>query len=95
VNGYSSVWRSCLLIAFPKKFTTMVNKALQGKFSEAAKQTFEFLSINTLMYHEGNPTGIKAALHIKKVCEDYMRLPLLKASKELKEKIKSNSSHLE
>ncbi len=86
---------SVLANAFPKKFTTMVNKALQGKFSEAAKQTFEFLSINTLMYHEGNPTGIKAALHIKKVCEDYMRLPLLKASKELKEKIKSNSSHLE
>lgn len=86
---------SVLANAFPKKFTTMVNKALQGKFLEAAKQTFEFLSINALMYHEGNPTGIKAALHIKKICEDYMRLPLLKASKELKERIKSNSQYLE
>ena len=70
-------------------FNQMSHLALEGKFGEASEKLFNLLALNELMYVEGNPIGIKQALALMGVCSEEVRLPLLKASEELKQKIKT------
>ena len=67
--------------AFPEDFWHIVHDkdaALQAKFDEMVK----------LLFAEGNPVGIKAVLAQKGIIRNYLRLPLVPASEELKERIK-------
>lgn len=78
---------SVIANAFPKEFHELTWHALEGRFKEAAKLQLAFLEFDTLLYIESNPVGIKKCLEIKGVCGADVRLPLLKASKELGEKL--------
>ncbi|TLV01237.1 4-hydroxy-tetrahydrodipicolinate synthase [Dyadobacter luticola] len=78
---------SVIANAFPKEFGELTWHALEGRFKEAAKLQLAFLEFDTLLYIESNPVGIKKCLEIKGVCSSDVRLPLLKASKELGEKL--------
>jgi len=80
---------SVIANAFPKEFGAMTWHALEGRFSEAAKIQFSFLDFDTLLYVESNPVGIKKCLEIKGWTSSEVRLPLVKASDELGEKLKS------
>ena len=40
-----------------------------------------------LLFEEGNPSGIKAALSLKKICKNVLRLPLVPVSANLLIKI--------
>lgn len=67
--------------AFSEDFWHIVHDkdaALQAKFDEMVK----------LLFAEGNPVGIKAVLAQKGIIQNYLRLPLVPASEELKERIK-------
>ena len=67
--------------AFPEDFWHIVHDqdaALQAKYAEIIK----------LLFAEGNPVGIKAVLAQKGLIDNYLRLPLVPASEELKERIK-------
>ena len=67
--------------AFPEDFWHIVHKkdrALQTKYDEMVR----------LLFKEGNPVGIKAVLAQKGIIKNYLRLPLVPASKELQEEIK-------
>ena len=67
--------------AFPEDFWHIVHdkdRALQTKYDEMVK----------LLFAEGNPVGIKAVLTQKGIIQNYLRLPLVPASEELKERIK-------
>ncbi len=67
--------------AFAEDFWHIVhdkNRALQAKYEEMVR----------LLFAEGNPVGIKAVLAHKGIIQNYLRLPLVPASEELKEKIK-------
>ena len=67
--------------AFPEDFWHIVHDkdaALQAKYAEMIK----------LLFAEGNPVGIKAVLAQKGIIQNYLRLPLVPASEELKERIK-------
>jgi 4-hydroxy-tetrahydrodipicolinate synthase len=79
---------SVLANAFPSDFTTMVSKALSGDFKQAASQLMKFTEINSLMYEESNPVGVKQALSHLGVCGPDVRLPLMKASESLAKRIK-------
>jgi len=79
---------SVLANAFPFIFTQMVNEALEHKSELASQHLFRFLSINPLMYEEGNPVGLKRVLQLMGICHDYVRLPLSPASENLAAKIK-------
>lgn len=79
---------SVLANAFPQQFDSMVQEALKGNFGNAAKNLYKFLAINDLMYVESNPVGVKQALALLHVCGENVRMPLLKASTELKEKVR-------
>lgn len=67
--------------AFPEDFWHIVHdkdRALQAKYEEIVR----------LLFAEGNPVGIKAVLAQKGIIQNYLRLPLVPASEELKERIK-------
>ncbi len=64
--------------AVPKQLTTMINLCLQGKFNEALNPHLSLLEFTRLMFVEGNPAGAKAALKYLNICEDDLRLPLVK-----------------
>jgi len=73
--------------AFPKQFTDMIHLALEGNFSEARKTLGNFLAVDPFLYEEGNPVGVKKILEIKGICSSQVRLPLVKASEQLGEKL--------
>ena len=73
--------------AFPKEMTDMTWAAYHGDFKTAAQIQFRFLEFDTLLYAESNPVGIKKCLEIKGICASDVRLPLIKASDTLGEKL--------
>ncbi len=66
--------------AFPEDFYDIVHKKDQAKQAKYAEMI-------RLLFAEGNPVGIKAVLAQKGIIQNYLRLPLVPASKELIEKI--------
>ncbi len=73
--------------AFPKIFSTMVQQALQGNFSEAQKHHYQLLDFMEWFFAEGSPGGVKSALHSLGICENVVRLPLVPVSETLHQKI--------
>jgi len=73
--------------AFPAEFSSMVRLMLEGKTSEARKIHYKMLPVIDLVFAEGNPTGVKAFLDVLGIVPNYLRLPLIPASKELYKKI--------
>lgn len=80
---------SVIANAFPKEFTEMTWSALNNNFKAAAAIQFSFIEFDTLLYVESNPVGIKKCLEIKEICSSEVRLPLVKASDELGQKLKA------
>ncbi|WP_017729907.1 4-hydroxy-tetrahydrodipicolinate synthase [Nafulsella turpanensis] len=74
---------SVLANALPDIFCKMVTNALNGKYEEAQQALFKVLELNSLLYCEGNPVGVKQVLKELNICEPYVRLPLVKASNSL------------
>lgn len=72
----------------PKEFSNLINLGLQGNVIEAYKLQYKIQESIDLIFAEGNPAGIKALLQHKNICSGEVRLPLIKASSELKDKIK-------
>ena len=73
--------------AIPQLFSTMVRFCLNENFAEARPLHYKMIQFTKLMFSEGNPSGIKAALKQLGICEDYLRLPLVNISKDLFDKI--------
>ena len=67
--------------AFPEDFYDIVHKKDQAKQAQ-------YDNMVKLLFKEGNPVGIKAVLAQKGIIQNYLRLPLVPASKELQEEIK-------
>ena len=75
---------SVLANALPATFKTMI----EGDPKASLEAAYSLLELNNLMYLEGNPVGIKnLLLHQGIITSDQVRLPLLRASKELSQKI--------
>jgi 4-hydroxy-tetrahydrodipicolinate synthase len=80
---------SVLANAFPKVFNKIKEYAFAGNYQKASQQLFKLLEINSPMYSEGNPVGVKYLLEVLGVCKSFVRLPLAEASGELQATIKS------
>ncbi|MTI20566.1 4-hydroxy-tetrahydrodipicolinate synthase [Fulvivirga sp. RKSG066] len=80
---------SVLANAFGDHFKSIKEGAFNGDFNQVQKALFPLLQINPLMYAESNPVGIKEVLASQGVCENYVRLPLLEATEDLKKSIKT------
>ncbi len=80
--------------AYPKEFSTMVQLAFDGKVKEAYKIHNQLVEITRLIFAEGNPAGIKTVLAEKGIIKNYLRLPLVAASPQLQEKIKTQMTKI-
>jgi len=76
---------SVLANALPATFKLI----LEGNTAESLAATHSLVELNSLMYQEGNPVGIKNLLFQLGILQtDQVRLPLLRASQSLCEKIR-------
>lgn len=73
--------------ALPKQLSDMVRSCLNGSYAETLPAHLSLLEITRLMFAEGNPAGVKAALKQLGICDDVVRLPLVKVSATLNESI--------
>ena len=80
---------SVIANAFPARFCGMIDAALQGDFQTARRELGHFLRIDPLLYEEGNPVGIKGILETLGIISSDVRLPLMKASDELRDRQKA------
>jgi 4-hydroxy-tetrahydrodipicolinate synthase len=76
---------SVLANALPATFKALI----EGDDASSQQAAYSLLKLNELMYQEGNPVGIKNLLqHLGIIQTDQVRLPLLRASQGLSEKIR-------
>ncbi len=66
---------------FPAEFSQMINLLLLGKPAKALKLHYSLLPVITQLFADGNPAGVKAALEIKGIVKNNLRLPMVKANK--------------
>ena len=71
---------SVIANAYPHHWSEMVRAALNYDMKKAADINLELLDIHPLLYVEGNPVGIKAAMEIKGLCRRDVRVPLVPLS---------------
>ncbi len=72
---------------FPGRFSKMIRLARQGEWRDAQIFHYSMLNMMDLLFREGNPAGVKAALKHMGICEEHMRLPLYPVSDSLREAI--------
>lgn len=61
----------------PRPFTDMVRAALRNDMPAARQLNFRLLELYKLLFIEGNPVGVKAALELQGLCSREVRLPLV------------------
>jgi 4-hydroxy-tetrahydrodipicolinate synthase len=66
--------------AYPREISDMVNYALKNDMVKANEIHYKLLDLIESLFEEGNPSGIKAALDILRICPNNLRLPLLQVS---------------
>lgn len=74
--------------AFPDTFCCMIHATLAGNIHQAAPLNLTLHEVTDLLFAEGNPVGVKAALAIKGLMANNLRLPLVPASEALCQKIR-------
>lgn len=67
--------------AYPQEFSEMVRFAREGNFERARKIHYKLLAFTNLLFVEGSPPGIKAALSMMGITDEHLRLPLVGVSK--------------
>jgi len=78
---------SVIANAMPQEMSTMVRLALKGDWKKALPLHYKMLPLMNALFDEGNPTGVKELMEIKGLLANNLRLPLVKASKQLQNKI--------
>ncbi|MGB1043059.1 MAG: 4-hydroxy-tetrahydrodipicolinate synthase [Tenacibaculum sp.] len=78
---------SVIAQGLPKEFSKMIQLGLAGKNKEAYEIHYKLMDIVNYIFEENNPAGIKAVLLKQGICQDEVRLPLVRATEELQTKI--------
>ena len=71
----------------PKDFSEMIQLGLQKKVVEANKLHYKIMDSIDYIFEECNPSGIKALLQKLEICSSNVRLPLVKATEKLEQKL--------
>ncbi|MCP4910682.1 MAG: 4-hydroxy-tetrahydrodipicolinate synthase [Bacteroidetes bacterium] len=80
--------------SFPAEFSTMVKHALNGENAAARKIHYSLLSFIDMIFREGNPAGVKAALEIQGIMKNNLRLPMVPVTKLLYDEISQEVNKL-
>lgn len=78
---------SVMANALPNEMSDMVHLAMKGDLRKALPLHYRMLPLMNAIFEEGNPTGIKALLEIEGYITNILRLPLVKSSKTLYNKL--------
>ena len=78
---------SVIANSHPAEFSGMVRAALNNDFVQARVLNNLLHDIHPLLYCEGNPVGIKAAMNIIGLSENFLRLPLTPMGKSNYDKL--------
>jgi len=79
---------SVIANAYPAEWSEMVNQCLKSNFKAAREIMFRFTEIIELLFADGNPAGIKAAMNILNLCQNTLRLPLVPVSQQVHARLK-------
>lgn len=71
----------------PQKVSEMVRLAGEGKMDQARKIHYEIIDLTGMLFKEGSPGGVKAALASRNLCKNVVRLPLVTVSDGLYKEI--------
>lgn len=71
----------------PKDFSQMIQFGLQKNVIEANKLQYKIMDSIDYIFEECNPSGIKALLQKQAICGSNVRLPLVKATEKLEQKL--------
>ncbi len=74
--------------AFPKEVSVMVKEGLAGNLDAARALHYRLIDFTNALFADGSPSGIKAALEIKKLCSNHLRLPLVPADPGVYQRIR-------
>ena len=75
--------------AYPSEFSKMVNLLNQNEdLNYARKIHYSLLNFIDLLFADGNPAGIKAALEVMDIMENNLRLPMLTVTESHYQQIK-------
>lgn len=80
---------SVIANTLPRPFTDMVRAALQQDTAGAQALNLALLDMYKLLFIEGNPVGVKAAMEYQQLCTREVRLPLAPMTEEGCQKIVS------
>jgi 4-hydroxy-tetrahydrodipicolinate synthase len=86
---------SVLANSQPKLTADLVDFSLKSENEKARKLHYKSLDFINLIFAEGNPAGVKAALKLQGICGDEVRMPLMKASQKLTTMLKSELEMLQ
>ncbi|MBK9107175.1 MAG: 4-hydroxy-tetrahydrodipicolinate synthase [Saprospiraceae bacterium] len=86
---------SVIANAYPQIFSNMIRAALNNDFSAAAQLNFKLFDLHKWLYIEGNPVGIKAAVHHLGLCSHDFRLPLVRMSAANFENLKAEMNKIQ
>ena len=67
----------------PREMKILVESVKKGKLAQAQDINGKIMNLLRLLFEQGNPPGIKAAMHIKGFCENSLRLPLTTVTRNL------------
>ena len=73
--------------ALPNTFGKMIHFTIEGKLNDAAAIHKEFEPVYSLLFKEGNPSGIKALMAHQGKLENILRLPMVPVSDDLNKEI--------
>ncbi len=73
----------------PRIYSSMVKLALEAQFDSARDFHYRAMKLIPLLFREGNPAGVKAALAAKGLMKNIVRLPLAPASEALQKEIEA------
>ncbi|MDE7356818.1 MAG: dihydrodipicolinate synthase family protein [Bacteroidales bacterium] len=68
---------------FPRQMVALTRAVQAGEMEKAREIHYKIAGAIRLLFEEGNPAGVKAALHIQGFCENSLRLPLVPVSRNL------------
>ena len=75
--------------AYPSEMSDIVSNTLKGNMKKARESHYKLIDFTNCIFSEGNPAGIKAALQIKGIIDNNLRLPLTKISKSTYNKLEN------
>lgn len=73
--------------ALPQQYSSLIRASLASDFKTARTLQYQLFDIVNMLFAEGNPAGVKCALHALGVCNENVRLPLVPVSESLRARL--------